>query len=76
MTLGQAALKWLLAEPLVVTVLPNIYGMDQLSEFSQASDLPDLSPADMDRIAQLAERNFGVDEDPMTYKGTMDRVAT
>jgi aryl-alcohol dehydrogenase-like predicted oxidoreductase len=76
MTLGQAALKWLLAEPLVVTVLPNIYGMDQLSEFSQASDLPDLSQSDMDRIAQLAERNFGVDEDPMTYKGTMDRVAT
>jgi aryl-alcohol dehydrogenase-like predicted oxidoreductase len=76
MTLGQAALKWLLAEPLVVTALPNIYGMDQLSEFSQASDLPDLSPSDMDRIAQLAERNFGVDEDPMTYKGTMERVAT
>ncbi len=30
MTLGQASLKWLLAEPLVVTTLPNIYDDEQL----------------------------------------------
>ena len=39
MTLGQAALKWLLAEPLVVTTLPNIYDDEQLAEFAEASDL-------------------------------------
>jgi len=32
MTLGQAALKWLLAEQRVVTTLPNIYDLDQLRE--------------------------------------------
>src|SRR5258707_11635008 len=32
MTLGQAALKWLLDEPLVVTTLPNIYDDEQRSE--------------------------------------------
>ena len=76
MTLAQAALKWLLAEPRVVTTLPNIYDMEQLREFAEASDKPDLSPAQMERVAELAERNFGVDEEPMIYKGTMDRVAT
>ena len=39
MTLGQAALKWLLAEPRVISVLPNIYDDDQLAEFAAASDL-------------------------------------
>ncbi len=76
MTLGQAALKWLLAEPRVVTTLPNIYDMEQLREFAEASDKSDLSPAQMERVAELAERNFGVDEEPMIYKGTMDRVTT
>jgi aryl-alcohol dehydrogenase-like predicted oxidoreductase len=74
MTLGQAAIKWLLATPRVVTTLPNIYDIDQLREFAEASDKPDLSAAQMERVAQLADRNFDVDEPPMSYKGTMDRV--
>jgi len=74
MTLGQAALKWLLAEPLVVTTLPNIYDLEQLQEFAGASDKPHLSAEEMQRIADLAARNFGVEEDPMNYKGTMQRV--
>ncbi len=74
MTLGQAALKWLLAEPRVITTLPNIYDFDQLAEFADASDKPDLSDAQMKRVDELAVRNFGVDEEPMSYKGTMERV--
>jgi aryl-alcohol dehydrogenase-like predicted oxidoreductase len=76
MTLGQAALKWLLAEPLVVTTLPNIYDVEQLKEFAEASDKPDLSPSQMERVAELAASNFGVAEESMSYKGTMDRVTT
>ena len=76
MTLGQAALKWLLAEPRVITTLPNIYDFEQLREFAEASDKPDLSPAQMERIAELAAGNFGVAEEPMSYKGTMERVTT
>jgi aryl-alcohol dehydrogenase-like predicted oxidoreductase len=75
MTLGQAALKWLLAEPLVVTTLPNIYDSEQLAEFAEASDKPDLSAADLARVAELNAKNFGVVEDPMSYKGTMTRDA-
>jgi len=73
MTLGQAALKWLLEEPRVVTVLPNIYDDEQLDEFAAASDAPDLSREQMDRIAALNATNFGVTEEPMSYKGTMTR---
>jgi aryl-alcohol dehydrogenase-like predicted oxidoreductase len=74
-TLGQAALKWLLAEPRVVTTLPNIYDDEQLAEFAAASDQPDLSAQELGRVAELYERNFGVEEEPMAYKGTMTRPA-
>ena len=74
MTLGQAALKWLLAEPRVVTTLPNIYDDEQLAEFAAASDAPDLSAAQLERVAELASENFGVLEEPMLYKGTMERA--
>lgn len=75
MTLGQAALKWLLAEPLVVTTLPNIYDAEQMAEFARASDLPDLTRDQLEHVARLVESNFGVDEEPMQYKGTMERAA-
>jgi aryl-alcohol dehydrogenase-like predicted oxidoreductase len=75
MTLGQAALKWLLAEPLVVTTLPNIYDGEQLEEFASASDLRDLTGEEMRKVAELEQRNFGVTEEPMKYKGTMERHA-
>ena len=74
MTLGQAALKWLLAEPLVVTTLPNIYDAEQLAEFADASDKADLPADAMRRVAELNETNFGVSEEPMNYKGTMTRA--
>src|SRR4051812_14382756 len=73
MTLGQAALKWLLDEPLVVTTLPNVYDDEQLAEFAQASDLRELTDEEMRRVAELNVTNFGVDEPPMNYKGTMQR---
>lgn len=76
MTLGQAALKWLLAEPRVVTTLPNIYDAEQLTEFARAIDLDDLSSEELDRVARLAAENFGVVEEPMAFKGTMERVTT
>ena len=76
MTLGQAALKWILAEPRVVTTLPNIYDEAQLAEFAEASGKVDLDTQQLERIAQLAAINFGVEEDPMSYKGTMERVTS
>jgi len=73
MTLGQASLKWLLAEPLVVTALPNIYDDAQLAEFAESSDLPDLTREQMARVHELDAVNFGIEEDAMKYKGAMTR---
>jgi aryl-alcohol dehydrogenase-like predicted oxidoreductase len=58
MTIGQAALKWLLAEPAVTSIQPNIYTGEQLEEFAAASDLPDLAPADLATVAELYDKNF------------------
>jgi aryl-alcohol dehydrogenase-like predicted oxidoreductase len=73
MTLGQAALKWLLAEPLVVTTLPNVYDDEQVAEFAAASELADLDVEQLSRVAELDASNFGVEEAPMNYKGAMTR---
>jgi aryl-alcohol dehydrogenase-like predicted oxidoreductase len=58
LTIGQAALRWLLADPLIVTVLPNIYDETQLAEFVAASDKPDLTPEDLARVAELYDNGF------------------
>lgn len=68
-TLGQAAIKFILAEPNVTSVLPNIYDAEQLREFAAAPDLPDLTDDDLQRIAALEAINFGVEEDPPSHKG-------
>ena len=60
MTLGQAALKWVLSDPLVATTLPNIYGVEQLQEFAAAADKPDLDQGQLQRVAELHADNFGV----------------
>ncbi len=70
-TLAQAAIAWLLAEPRVMTVLPNIYDRHQLAEFAAAPDAPPLSPEELARIDALYKANFGIEEPAMAFKGTM-----
>ena len=72
-TIRGSAIKWLLAEPRIVTTLPNIYDDEQLAEFAAASDKPDLTAEQLARVAELDETNFGVDEAQMSYKGAMTR---
>ncbi|HEX5503147.1 MAG TPA: hypothetical protein VFW96_11030, partial [Thermomicrobiales bacterium] len=60
-TIGQAALKFVLAEPAVVSAQPNIYDAAQLVEFAAAPDCPDLTADDLRRIAALYSRDFDVD---------------
>ena len=51
-------MKWLLAEPAVTTVLPNIYDSAQLREFAAAPATADLSSAELERVADLYENGF------------------
>jgi aryl-alcohol dehydrogenase-like predicted oxidoreductase len=60
MTIGQAALKFVLAEPTIASALPNIYAAEQLEEFAAASDKPDLTSDDLAQIADLYARGFDV----------------
>lgn len=61
MTIGQAALKFILAEPSVACILPNIYNAEQLAEFAAASDLPDLTASDLARIQELYASSFNLE---------------
>jgi aryl-alcohol dehydrogenase-like predicted oxidoreductase len=61
-TLGQAALKFILATPEIASTLPNIYGEEQIEEFTAAPDTPDLTPDELSRIAELYDTNFGIEE--------------
>jgi aryl-alcohol dehydrogenase-like predicted oxidoreductase len=73
-TLGQAALQWLLADERIASTLPNIYNDEQLVEFAAAPDCPPLTQDELDRIAELHAENFGVEEAPGKFKGTMELV--
>jgi aryl-alcohol dehydrogenase-like predicted oxidoreductase len=72
-TLGQAALQWLLNEPKVMTLLPNIYNREQLAEFAKTPDTPALTTDELARIDALYTANFGLEEEPMKFKGVMTR---
>jgi aryl-alcohol dehydrogenase-like predicted oxidoreductase len=75
-TLGQAALQWLLADDRVASTLPNIYNEEQFLEFAKAPETPALTSDDMERIAELYSDNFGIEEDPPKFKGTMELAET
>lgn len=59
-TLGQAAIQFILAEPSVASVLPNIYNEALLNAFAAAADLPAISSDDLGRVNQLYSENFGL----------------
>src|ERR671917_2839957 len=60
-TLGQAALKFVLATPEIASTLPNIYGEEQIEEFAAVSDTPDLTADELRRVEELYEENFGLE---------------
>jgi aryl-alcohol dehydrogenase-like predicted oxidoreductase len=59
-TIGQAAIKFILADPCIGSVLPNIYNEPQLREFAATSGTPDLSEVESVRVAELYADNFGL----------------
>lgn len=60
-TIGQAAIQFILSEPSVASVLPNIYDEKQLEEFAAASDRPPLTDDELARIQALYRSNFGLE---------------
>jgi len=62
-TLGQIALKWILAQPAMCATLPNIYDREQLREFAGAAEVPDLTAEELERVQVLYETNFGLERE-------------
>jgi aryl-alcohol dehydrogenase-like predicted oxidoreductase len=58
-TLSQAALRFILDTPEIVSALPNIYDVDQLNEFADASDCADITAEEFKRVDDLYESNYG-----------------
>ncbi|MBM3214726.1 aldo/keto reductase [Candidatus Poribacteria bacterium] len=71
-TIGQMALKFLLAQPIVMTTLPNIYTPEQLDEFAAAPECDDLTPEELGSLDALYADNFGVEEPVMDFKGVSE----
>ncbi len=59
-TIGQAAVQYLLAQPLITSVLPNIYNEEQLREFAGASDTTPLTADEITRVDGLYDTNYGL----------------
>jgi len=60
-TIGHAAIKFILSDPGVGSVLPNIYNERQLREFAAAPETPDLTSEELARIKELYRTNFGLE---------------
>lgn len=59
-TMGQATLQFILHEPLMVSLLPNIYDEANLKEFAATTDTPPLTQEEYDRVQELYAANFGL----------------
>ncbi len=60
-TMAQAALRFILAQPEMAVVIPTITNRDELREYAAAADVPELTDAELERVAELYDRNFDVE---------------
>ena len=60
-TLGQMAIQWLLAQPGITSLFPNIYDEKQIDEFATATDTQPFSQDELARVADLYAHNFYLD---------------
>lgn len=63
-TIGQTALKFVLTGPKVASVLPNITNIPQLDEFAATSDTHDIPQDFLEKLYELFDENFYVEESP------------
>jgi aryl-alcohol dehydrogenase-like predicted oxidoreductase len=62
-TLDQALLRLVLADPAVATALPEVRDRGHLAELAGAPDLPPPTAEDLDRLAELRDARFGLEEE-------------
>jgi aryl-alcohol dehydrogenase-like predicted oxidoreductase len=62
-TLDQALLRLVLADAAVATTLPGVRDPGHLAELAAAPDLPPPTPDDLERLAELRQARFGLEEE-------------
>ncbi|HEV2773935.1 MAG TPA: aldo/keto reductase [Thermoleophilaceae bacterium] len=60
-TMTQAALRFILAQPGIANVVPTVTSFAELEEFAAASQAPDLTDDELERVQELYARDFDVE---------------
>ena len=61
-TMSQAAIKFCLAQESIASVLPNLISIEQVEEYTSATDTPDLTVEECREMDELWENNFYLEE--------------
>ena len=67
-TMSQAAIKFCLAKPSIVSVLPNFTNQDQLQEYTSAPDTPDLTSDESSRMDDLWNHGFDLEDSAPQFR--------
>ncbi|HET7325560.1 MAG TPA: aldo/keto reductase [Halococcus sp.] len=62
-TIGQAAIQWLLAHDAVASVTPTFRTAADIDEWAASSETPPLSEDELERVATLHAREYGIERD-------------
>ena len=64
--MAQVSLKFVLTPQIIASVLVTATQKDQLEEFCAVTEMPELPKAELARVDELYEDNFGLgDKDPL-----------
>jgi aryl-alcohol dehydrogenase-like predicted oxidoreductase len=60
-TMTQVALKWILQQPGIASVVPTVTTVVELEEMAGTSAAPDLTEEELDGVAELYASGFGLE---------------
>ena len=63
-TMSQAAIQFCLAQPTIVSVLPNVTSLEELTEYTTAVDVPGLTEEEKARLEDLWQNGFYLEAAP------------
>ena len=66
--MSQAAIKFALAKPTIISVLPNFTNLDDLREYTSASEAPDLTTEEQSRLDDLWNNSFDLEEPAAQFR--------
>ncbi len=61
-TMSQAAIKFCLAQPAIVSVLPNLTTLEELDEYTRTPETPDLTKEELVRLGELWQNDFYLED--------------